>query len=746
MMKYVVNYLLASTLIICSCTDSNKNKLLISSTVAIEKDDNRDSILRKASHVVPTDNQLEALKDEFIAFIHFGPNTFTRMEWGNGKENPAIFNLKNLDTDQWCEAIKAAGMKKIILTAKHHDGFCLWQTRYTKHGIMSSPFKNGKGDVLKSLASSCEKYDLKLGVYLSPADLYQIESAEGLYGNLSEKTERIIPRPIEGRPFENKTSFRFVVDDYNEYFLNQLFELLTEYGAIDEVWFDGAHPKRKGGQQYDYLAWKEVINALAPQAVVFGKQDIRWCGNEAGNTRLTEWNVVPYEENPASMNLFPDITATDIGSEEKLMGAKFLHYQPAETNTSIREGWFYRDDSLQQVRSADDVLDIYERAVGGNSTFLLNIPPNRDGLLSQEDVDVLKEVGRRINNTYADNLLQKAAVNQSLLDNNISTGELMALDQPTLVITTPEAITVNRFVIQEAIASHGERIASHLFEAWINGKWTKVAEATNVGYKRILRFPELTSNKFRLTILSSRWQPKIAEIGAYYYPPKPPPIAIKRDKEGLVSFESKHYSFSWKLHGEDFLKNINTGVEYRYTTDGKEPTRNSNLYTNPFLLQSGEVQARSFTRDKSGSITSSTFGILQKDWQLIQANDNVEDHPATSAFDGNASTYWLSNKGTNHQLSLNLGKVYELSGFAYTPPSSYGYGMIEKGILGISEDGKNWVTAQTFEFGNLINDPSTRRHYFASPLKTQYVRIEAVSITGNHPNAAIAEIEFLQEK
>src|SRR5690606_32344855 len=217
-------------------------------TIKIEKGESRESILEKAAHVVPTANQLSALDNEFIAFIHFGPNTFTRKEWGNGMEDPAVFDLQTLDTDQWCQAMKAAGMKMVIFTAKHHDGFVLWQSRYTNHGVISSGYKNGKGDVLKELSESCKKYDVKIGICLSPADLYQIESPDGLYGNLSNYTKRTIPREVEGRPFDNKTTFEFEVDDYNEYFLNQLFELLTEYGEIHEVWFDGAHPKRKGGQ------------------------------------------------------------------------------------------------------------------------------------------------------------------------------------------------------------------------------------------------------------------------------------------------------------------------------------------------------------------------------------------------------------------------------------------------------------------------------------------------------------------
>ncbi len=332
---------LAATL---SVGAQNKQSIDFANTIAINPGDSEEMIMHKAAHVVPTANQMSALENEFIAFIHFGPNTFTRMEWGTGNEDPKIFDLKTLDTDQWCQAMKSAGMKMVIITVKHHDGFCLWQSRYTRHGIMSTGFRDGKGDVLKDLSASCRKYGLKLGIYLSPADLYQIENPAGLYGNLSKYTMREIPREVPGRPFANKTKFRFLVDDYNEYFLNQLFELLTEYGEVHELWFDGAHPKRKGGQQYNYKAWMELIHTLAPKAVVFGRGDVRWCGNESGSTRTTEWNVLPYGEHPDSMRQTPDLMADDVASRKKLLNAKYLHYMQAETNTSIREGWFYRDD------------------------------------------------------------------------------------------------------------------------------------------------------------------------------------------------------------------------------------------------------------------------------------------------------------------------------------------------------------------------------------------------------------------
>ena len=443
----------------------SQNNITPQNTIKIERGESKESIIYKAAHVVPTANQLDALRNEFIAFIHFGPNTFTRMEWGNGMEDPAVFDLKTVDTDQWCRSMKDAGMKMVILTVKHHDGFVLWQSRYTDHGIMSTGFQNGKGDILRELSKSCKKYGLKLGVYLSPADLFQIENPDGLYGNLSKYTKRTIPREVPGRPFKNKTKFEFVVDDYNEYFLNQLFEILTEYGEIHEVWFDGAHPKRKGGQTYNYAAWRELIHTLAPKAVIFGREDIRLCGNEAGGTRDTEINVVAYEVNPDTASVFHDMTAEDLGSREIIYNANYLHYQPAETNTSIREGWFYRDDTNQKVRSADDVFDIYERSVGGNSIFLLNIPPNREGEFSSRDIEVLKDVGSRIRETYDVNLLEGAKGPVELLDGNQDTYLLLENGVDEFVIILNGEKTINRIMLQEAIATHSERVEKHAVDA-----------------------------------------------------------------------------------------------------------------------------------------------------------------------------------------------------------------------------------------------------------------------------------------
>lgn len=732
-------------LLLLSCRAEQQSFIAPQSTIKIEEGDTQEAIIGKAAHVVPTENQLDALRNEFIAFIHFGPNTFTRKEWGSGMEDPAIFDLKTLDTDQWCRAMKAAGMKMVILTVKHHDGFVLWQSRYTDHGIMSSGFLDGKGDILKSLSESCQKYGLKLGVYLSPADLYQIENPKGLYGNLSEYTKRTIPREIPGRPFENKTTFEFEVDDYNEYFLNQLFEILTEYGEIHEIWFDGAHPKTKGGQKYNYPAWKELIRTLAPKAVIFGREDIRWCGNEAGATRATEWNVITYPEDPHTATQFTDLTDIDLGSREKLYQGKYLHYQQAETNTSIREGWFYRDDTHQKVRSADDVFDMYERSVGGNSTFLLNIPPNREGTFSQRDVEVLEEVGKRIRETYEVNLLQEAKGPKQVLDDDPDTYLLLGKNKREIVVTLPVSATINRLMVQEAIATHSERVEQHAVDAWIDGQWKEIATATNIGYKRILRFPEVTTHKLRLRVLESRLDPAISHISAYYYPTRPPQLVFTRDKEGMVTIAPLQTEFNWNPHGENAAGNLNTGYEIFYTLDGSEPNQTSRLYENPIKVENNILKAVSFNNEEQGPVHSEVFGIVKKNWVLLGASSQRSDRMAAHhAFDANRRTYWQSQEDAMpHFIAIDLGDEYELKAMAYTPQTFHGDGMMERGNIQVSNDGKNWKTVETFGFGNLINDPTPRTHPFTNPVTTRYIRIQATGIAGNGRSVTIAELDFL---
>ncbi len=492
-------------------------------------------VARRAVAVKPHPRQIAWHENEFIAFVHFGVNTFTAREWGTGKEDPGIFRPAKLDTDQWCRAVQAAGMKMVILTAKHHDGFCLWQTRYTRQSVASSSWRDGRGDVVRDLSASCRKFGLKLGIYLSPADLYQIENPEGLYGNLSEYTERVIPRPVPGRPFADQRTFTVRVDDYNEYFMNQLFELLTEYGPVDEVWFDGAHPKRKGGQRYTYGQWYQLIRTLAPQAVIFGKgPDIRWCGNEAGSARAAEWSVIPIAK-PVDEFDWPDMMGQDVGSLGKiratLQSGGYLHYYPAETDTSIRHGWFWRDRQ-QHLKPTQEILDIWYGTVGGNTVFLLNIPPNRDGLFAGRDVKVLEEVGQVLGATFSADLAEGATATashaqagfgpQRAVDGDPATcwKPLAGTTQADLSVTLPAPQTFNRVMFQEQIKDYSQRIARFAVDARVDGQWKQLAEGQTVGYKRICCFPTVTSDAVRVRIRDSRVCPTISNLGLYLEPPR----------------------------------------------------------------------------------------------------------------------------------------------------------------------------------------------------------------------------------
>jgi alpha-L-fucosidase len=419
---------------------------------------------------------------EQFAFIHFTTNTFTDKEWGYGDEPESVFNPTAFDAEQWAKVIKEAGMTGIVLTCKHHDGFCLWPSAYTEHSVKNSPWMDGTGDVVKAVSDACKKYGLFFGVYLSPWD---------------------------------RNYARYAFPEYVTYYRNQLTELLTNYGEVMEVWFDGAN----GGDGYyggaretrkidaNYYDWQNtyaLVNKLAPKAVMFGGPTLRWCGNEKGFVSETNWNP-PGED----------------GS-----GSSWL---PAEVDVSIRPGWFYHERENERVKSPEELFKIYLTSVGRGSSLILNLPPDRRGLLHENDVRSLLGWKKLIDSAFATNLAagakakadtwrgkskQYAAAN--VTDGNTETYWATDDDVTTgsIEISVPKGKKLNYILLQEYIRL-GQRVKSFTVEAKKGDKWEKVAEATTLGYKRILPLGGVETSAIRVNITDAKACPLISTIAIY---------------------------------------------------------------------------------------------------------------------------------------------------------------------------------------------------------------------------------------
>lgn len=436
-----------------------------------------------ASRLVPTPQQLAWQQMEFTAFLHFGINTFTGNEWGSGKEDPAVFNPTELDCEQWVRSLKEGGFKMAIITAKHHDGFCLWPTKTTKHSVANSPWKNGKGDVVRELRDACDKYGIKFGVYLSPWD----RNAE-CYGDSPA---------------------------YNKFFIEQLTELLTNYGEVHEVWFDGANGEGPNGKKqiYDWDAILKTIRRLQPKAVtaIMG-DDVRWVGNERGIGRETEWSataLMPHsyagaDESYAKLGIKG--TGKDLGSRALLEKAPALYWYPSEVDVSIRPGWFYHEAEDSKVKSLKHLSDIYFRSVGYNSVLLLNIPPDRKGLISEADVNRLKEFAAYRQQIFADNRVKKGR------------NYWNATSGSEAVYSLKPKSEINVVMLQEDITK-GQRVEAFTVEALTDNGWKEVGKGTTIGYKRMLRFPAVNANKLRVRIDECRLTAYVSQVAAYYAEP-----------------------------------------------------------------------------------------------------------------------------------------------------------------------------------------------------------------------------------
>ncbi len=431
---------------------------------------------------IPTPRQLEWQEAELLMFIHFGINTFTDREWGDGSEDPKLFNPVQLDAKQWARVAKETGFKYIILTAKHHDGFCLWPSQYTEHSVKNSPWKNGKGDVVREFVDACREAGIKPGLYLSPWDRH-----EPSYGDSPA---------------------------YNQFYKNQLTELLTNYGEIAEVWFDGACGEGPNGkrQEYDWQGYYDVIRNLQPNALIaISGPDIRWVGNETGVARETEWSVQP-------------------AHPVRHAGIKGFVWNPAECDVSIRPGWFWHESQDAKVKSLDHLLDVYYKSVGRNSALLLNVPPNDQGLIAEPDIQRLKEFRGVLDESFTLNLAAQKKVlasserkpdrkygAQHVVDENLKSFWTTADDVTTgwLEIDFGKSQYFNVSRVEENI-SLGQRIEAYRIDIRDGSDWKTIVKGTTIGHKKLDRFEPVSTDKVRLVIEKSRANPTIREWGLYF--------------------------------------------------------------------------------------------------------------------------------------------------------------------------------------------------------------------------------------
>ncbi|HLP38145.1 alpha-L-fucosidase [Lacibacter sp.] len=660
---------------------------------------------------IPTENQMRWQEMEFYAFVHFSLNTYTDQSWGFGNEDINLFNPEKLDCRQWARICKQSGMKGIIITAKHHSGFCLWPSKYTEYCVKNAPWKNGKGDVVREMAEACKEYGLKLGIYLSPWDRNH---------------------PDYGKP------------EYITYFRNQLTELLSNYGPIFEIWFDGANggtgyygganEERKIDRTtyYDWSNTYKLIRKLQPKIVIWNdggdRADLRWVGTEGGWVGETNWSLLNAKGDVPFNMLHYGVENGD-------------SWVPAEVNTSIRPEWFYHPSENERVKTVPQLMETYYNSIGRNGTLLLNFPIDTRGLIHENDENAALSFADEVKKAFAVNLaLNKKVIVTNVRGNAKQFAAAMTVDgnknsywatddkikTASLTIDLGKRTTFNRFLVQEYIRL-GQRVKSFTVEAFVDGNWKELAKATTIGYKRILLFPSITATKVRFSITDAKSCPIISNIGIYNAPQILEAPTVIRNQRGEIHIIA-----------------ADKESELYYTLDGSVPNPKSKKYTGPFVTD-GKIQVNAIAYEpasgKIGPVTNEKFDIPRKNWKLV----GIEDEKATAVLDGDPSTTWHQNKDNKLPVDfvIDLGKEESLSGFRYLPDQGlWNPGIINHYQFYISNDNIEWKLIDEGEFSNIKNNPLWQIKKFPVNM-ARYIKLRALKNTEGNNNTGYAEVAVI---
>lgn len=669
---------------------------------------------------LPSAAQLAWHEMEYFSLVCYGINSYTEEEWAYGNVDPGLFNPSDLNTDQWAQTASEAGMKGLILVAKHHDGFCLWPSKYTDYSVKATPWKNGAGDVMGDLAKSCNKYGLKLGVYLSPWDRNHAE-----YGH----------------------------PEYVDYYYRQLEELLTNYGDIFEFWIDGANggtgyygganERRKidAKNYYGYDSIFSIVQKYQPNAVIFSDigPGTRWVGNENGIGGETNWNTISPGDRVPGVSDSEYVKMLSTGEEG---GDKWI---PAEVNTTLLwpKAWYYHTG--QPVRSLANLMDLYYTSVGRGSPLNLGLAIAPSGLVREADRRALLKFGEQVKREFANNLLQQIEIKADnergskfdanlIADNNNQTywATSDGANSATLEFDFGNTIEFNRLLLQEYIAL-GQRVDSFSFEIGNDGKFVQIASGTTIGCKRLLRFDDVNAQKARLKLQTKAPCLTLSNAGIYLAPTLVPDPIPEIDLRGNLSFPT--------------TKGISIFFAFREKPDSVDFKK----YTTPLAIPEGGKLHFFAKDDKTGfrtDVITQEFGLARNSWKVISV-DGQNPSESKLAIDNDVKSFLISGEQKSkhpHEIIIDMAKPTEISAFSYLPrQDGEKEGIIYEYEFYGSVDGRDWQLLTSGTFSNIENNPNRRIVKFGEKETARYIKMRALSDVKESGKASWAELEVFAE-